>query len=124
MSNPLRELFGLGKPRTSLVEVVMPRRTFDDVILPATTRRALDDALQQVRNHHLIFERWGLGERHSSGLGLAFNFAGQPGTGKTICAEAIAHALHKNLLVVSYAELVSMWVGQTSKNLAQIFQNA
>jgi SpoVK/Ycf46/Vps4 family AAA+-type ATPase len=124
MSNPLRELFGFPKARTSLVEVLSPRRTFDDVILPANTRRALDEALQQVRNHGLIFERWGLGERHSSGLGLAFNFAGPPGTGKTICAEAIAHALGKNLLVVSYAEMVSMWVGQTSKNLSAIFQTA
>jgi SpoVK/Ycf46/Vps4 family AAA+-type ATPase len=124
MSNPLRELFGFPKARTSLVEVLSPRRTFDDVILPANTRRALDEALQQVRNHTLIFDKWGLGERHSSGLGLAFNFAGPPGTGKTICAEAIAHALGKNLLVVSYAEMVSMWVGQTSKNLAAIFQTA
>ncbi len=124
MSNPLRELFGFAKPRSSLVEVLSPKRTFDDVILPANTRRALDEALQQVRNHALIFDKWGLGERHSSGLGLAFNFAGPPGTGKTICAEAIAHALGKNLLVVSYAEMVSMWVGQTSKNLAAIFQTA
>src|SRR3954462_883459 len=126
MPNPFTDLLtGIVRPaRTSLVEVIAPRRTFDDVILPAATRRQLDDALQQVRNHHLIFERWGLGERHSSGLGLAFNFAGPPGTGKTICAEAIAHALGKNLLVVSYAEMVSMWVGQTGKNLAAIFEGA
>ena len=87
--------------------MVNPVRTLDDVVLPPETRRMLDQALAQVRNHTLIFGRWGLGERHATGLGLAFNFAGPPGTGKTICAEAIAHALGKPLLVVRYNELES-----------------
>src|SRR6202171_3952758 len=121
MGSPLLSLF-TGRTSARAVEVVAPQRTFADVILPPETRRSLEEALAQVRNHSLIFTRWGLGERHSAGLGLAFNFVGPPGTGKTICAEAIAHALGKNLLVVSYAEMVSMWVGQTSKNLAAIFQ--
>jgi SpoVK/Ycf46/Vps4 family AAA+-type ATPase len=106
------------------VQAVAPRRTFDDVILPPATRRALDTALAQVTQHDLIFKRWGLGERHSSGLALAFNFAGPPGTGKTICAEAIAHSLGRELLVVRYAELESMWMGETPKNVADIFRTA
>ena len=84
----------------------------------------LDAALAQVHNHALIFGRWGLGERHSTGLGLAFNFAGPPGTGKTICAEAIAGALGKKLLAVNYAEVESMWAGETPKNVAALFRNA
>jgi ATP-dependent 26S proteasome regulatory subunit len=77
-----------------------------------------------VRNHNLIFGYWGLGERHGTGLGLAFNFAGPPGTGKTICAEAIAHALGMKLLVVDYAEVESMWMGETPKNVAALFRSA
>ena len=115
-------LFGISGRRA--VEAVAPRRTFDDVILPPATRRALDTALAQVTQHDLIFKRWGLGERHSSGLALAFNFAGPPGTGKTICAEAIAHSLGRELLVVRYAELESMWMGETPKNVADIFRTA
>jgi SpoVK/Ycf46/Vps4 family AAA+-type ATPase len=106
------------------VETVAPQRTFADVILPAATRQALDMAIAQVRSYGLIFGRWGLGERHASGLGLAFNFAGPPGTGKTICAEAIAHALGKKLLVVRYAEMESMWAGETPKNVAAVFRMA
>jgi SpoVK/Ycf46/Vps4 family AAA+-type ATPase len=94
------------------------------VILPPATRRTLDQALAQVGNHALIFERWGLGERHATGLGLAFNFAGPPGTGKTICAEAIAHALGRPLLVVNYSEVESMWMGETPKNVAAVFRKA
>src|SRR5215210_5067202 len=92
MASPLFTLLTGRSPRRGM-EIVTPRRNFSHVILPPATRRTLDEALAQVRNHALIFSRWGLGERHASGLGLAFNFAGPPGTGKTICAEAIAHAL-------------------------------
>jgi len=113
-----------GRGSRRAVETVVPSRTFADVILPAETRRTLDEALAQVRNHQLIFGRWGLGERHASGLGLAFNFAGPPGTGKTICAEAIAHALGMKLLVVDYAEVESMWMGETPKNIAGVFRAA
>ncbi len=113
-----------GKPARRAVETITPQRTFADVILPPATRRTLEDALAEVRNHALIFGRWGLGERHSSGLGLAFNFAGPPGTGKTICAEAIANALGMKLLVVDYAEVESMWMGETPKNIAGVFRSA
>jgi SpoVK/Ycf46/Vps4 family AAA+-type ATPase len=106
------------------VETVTPERTLADVVLPPQTRRTLEQALGQVRNHSLIFHRWGLGERHASGRGLAFNFAGPPGTGKTLCAEAIAHALGMKLLVVDYAEAESMWFGQTPKNIVAIFRAA
>jgi SpoVK/Ycf46/Vps4 family AAA+-type ATPase len=119
---PFTNLFGTSGRRA--VESLVPRRTFDDVILAAGTRRALDTALAQVTQHDLIFNRWGLGERHPTGLALAFNFAGPPGTGKTICAEAIAHSLGRRLLVVRYAELESLWMGQTPKNVAAIFRTA
>ena len=123
MADSIRDLF-FGTPTRALVESVEPRRTFDDVVLPATTLRALNHALALVRKHDLIFHQWGLAERHSTGLGLAFHFAGPPGTGKTICAEALAYALGKRLLVVRYAELESRWVGQTSKHVANVFRTA
>lgn len=119
---PFSRLFGNSGRRA--VEPVLPRRTFEDVILPPATRHALEVALTQVTQHELVFRTWGLGERHTSGLGLALNFAGPSGTGKTICAEAIAHSLGRQLLVVRYAELESMWMGETSKNVAAIFRTA
>ena len=125
MAESIRDLlFGGVSTGRELVEAVEPRRSFDDVVLPATTMRALNHALALVRKHDLIFQQWGLAERHSSGLGLAFHFAGPPGTGKTICAEALAYALEKRLLVVRYAELESRWVGQTSKHVTAVFRAA
>jgi len=124
MSNPLFRVFSGSSGARRAVDTLAPRRSFDDVVLPPSTRRALDGALVQITRHDLIFRQWGLGERHPNGLALAFNFAGPPGTGKTICAEAIAHALGRRLMVVRYAELESMWMGETPKNVAAVFRLA
>ena len=124
VAESFRELiFGPGA-RRGLVESVVPRRTFRDVVLPPATLDAIRHALAIIRKQDLIFREWGLAERHASGLGLAFHFAGPPGTGKTIAAEAIAAALGKKLLVVRYAEVESRWAGQTAKHVASLFRAA
>ncbi len=122
MSDTLRELF-FGS-RQQLVHGIEPRRTFHDVILPIETLDAIRHALALIKHQNLIFQQWGLAERHGEALGLAFHFAGPPGTGKTIAAEAIAATLGRRLLVVRYAELESRWVGQTAKHVAAIFRAA
>lgn len=126
MANPLRDfLFGAVAPaKKDLADALIPRRSFADVILPASTHKQLEFALIQIKKADLIFDRWGLGERHNSGMGLAFNFAGPPGTGKTICAEAIAYELGKRLFIVRYAEMESLWAGETGKNVTAIFRAA
>jgi SpoVK/Ycf46/Vps4 family AAA+-type ATPase len=122
MSKPLRDLL-LG-PRRPAIEAVEPHWSFDRVILPPSTRRQISEALGHIFQHDLIFRAWGLGEIHASGLGLAFNFAGPPGTGKTICAEAIAFELSQPLIIVRYSEVESMWAGETAKNVRAVFEAA
>ena len=53
-----------------------------------------------------------------------FNLQLGHGTGKTICAEAIANSLGMKLLVVNYAEVESMWAGETPKNIVAAFRSA
>jgi SpoVK/Ycf46/Vps4 family AAA+-type ATPase len=120
MTDSWRDLI-FGRP---LFETIEPRRTFEDVVLPPATMDAIRQALAMIRKQDLIFETWGLAERHRGTAGLAFHFAGPPGTGKTIAAEAIAATLGRRLLVVRYAELESRWVGQTQKHVAAVFRDA
>ena len=43
-----RELLGLDKKSTNLVELIVPKRSFSDVILPPETRQQLYEALTHI----------------------------------------------------------------------------
>lgn len=51
-------------------------------------------------------------------------FYGMPGTGKTQLAEYIALQLNKPLLVKRASDIFSMWLGESEKNIAKIFEEA
>jgi SpoVK/Ycf46/Vps4 family AAA+-type ATPase len=51
-------------------------------------------------------------------------FTGEPGTGKTLSADALANSLGLDLLSVDLSQVVSKWVGETEKNLESVFGQA
>jgi SpoVK/Ycf46/Vps4 family AAA+-type ATPase len=51
-------------------------------------------------------------------------FAGEPGTGKTMAAEVIANDLELDLYKIDLSAMVSKYIGETEKNLEQIFHEA
>lgn len=51
-----------------------------------------------------------------------FLFEGAPGTGKTVAAEHIARLLKRNLYYVDFNNLIDSKLGQTSKNINQVFK--
>jgi SpoVK/Ycf46/Vps4 family AAA+-type ATPase len=50
--------------------------------------------------------------------------AGPPGTGKSLAAEVLGHALGADLLVVDIARILSKWIGETEQRLAGVFDAA
>jgi len=80
--------------------------------------------MTEIHHKRLIFNRWGLRRVVRKNKGLTLLFAGPPGTGKTMTAEAIAKELKRPLLVVNYAHLENMWVGETEKNIEAVFKQA
>jgi SpoVK/Ycf46/Vps4 family AAA+-type ATPase len=107
-----------------MAHVVQPRYTMDDLVLAESTKEGLLDALAELRNKGLMYRRWGLKKVVKKTKGLSLLFAGPPGTGKTMAAEAIAHELGRSTHVVNYAQLENMWVGETEKNIERVFQGA
>lgn len=51
-------------------------------------------------------------------------FYGAPGTGKTAFAQWLAEQLERPLIVKRASDLLSKWVGQAEKNIAEAFDNA
>ena len=107
-----------------LVHVVKPRFTWSDLVLAPTTRESLEDALAELRHKRLMYQRWGLRKVVKKTKGLSLLFAGPPGTGKTMAAEAIASELGRPLHVANYAQKENMWVGETEKNIERVFARA
>ena len=110
--------------RTNLYSLMKPKATLNDVVLSGATREAIDDALVELRHKRLIFKNWGLDQVVRKNKGVSLLFVGQPGTGKTLTAEAIAHELRRPLMIVNYAHLENMWVGETEKNIEAVFKDA
>lgn len=105
-------------------KVIQPRYRLSDLILDTDTFTQLMDVVSYFQNRNLIFVQWGLEEHFSDQDGLAVNLYGPPGTGKTMAAHAISDALHKSMICVDYAEIESKYVGETSKNLSNLFHTA
>ena len=58
---------------------------------------------------------------HSIGINK-FLFVGSPGTGKTESAKQISKLLNRKLLMVDFNGLIDSKLGQTAKNLTQVFK--
>lgn len=101
-----------------------PLYSIDRLILPDDTMQSIQHALTLLEEQKLIYETWNLQSIDRAGKKVALNFYGEPGTGKTLAAEAVANALGKDILVISYAELESKYVGETPKNIKAAFQKA
>lgn len=104
--------------------IVVPKYSLLDLIIPTTTSASIADFLAYKKHEQLIFKDWGLEQTHRHQRQTAINFYGASGTGKTMAAHAIAKELQQPLIVVDYASLESKYVGETSKNITEIFRQA
>jgi hypothetical protein len=77
-----------------------PRRTLADLIVPDDVRTSIDGALSLLRSHKTLFITWNLAKIAPYHQGTAINLYGPSGTGKSMCAEAIAHAVGRPVINV------------------------
>jgi SpoVK/Ycf46/Vps4 family AAA+-type ATPase len=70
-----------------------------------------------------VLSDWGFSQARGT-RGVRLLLSGPPGTGKTLAVEVLASALGLDLLVVDLASLVSKWLGETEKNIGEVFDAA
>ncbi len=104
--------------------IIEPRFSLDKVVLDADARASIEDIIWQVRDGKVLMDDWELGHLLEKGRGVVALFSGIPGTGKTMTAEAMAGTLGRKLLVADYSQLESKWIGETEKNIVQVFRAA
>lgn len=106
------------------VSVHAPRRTLRDLILPAGLHDQISEIATLVAHAGKVDRAWGFGRLLGSEGSIKALFTGDPGTGKTLAAEAIAESAGLQLLKVDLSQIVSKWVGETEKNLEEVFDHA
>lgn len=108
---------------TVAFDATKPKFSLDKVILDEDTRNQINRSLALIRNQRLIFDTWGFRDVDPNTKTILC-FFGSPGTGKTMCAHAIANELGRNIMIASYASIESKWVGEGPKNMRRIFDDA
>lgn len=101
---------------------VIPKQSWDDLILPHSVRSKVDELIASIRYHEQIINDPEMGRRFKQNI-LAL-FSGDPGTGKTLTAGLLGQELHMPVYRIDLSRIVSKWVGETTKNLRNLFDVA
>ncbi len=93
---------------------------FDFLVVPDSVMESLLSAVDLIKVEEKVFDHWNLRSIEPFPRS-ALNFHGPSGTGKTLAAHAVASYLAKPILLASYAEIESKYVGDASKNIEAVF---
>ena len=107
-----------------LARRIEPAAGWEHLILPTDLEQQLRDLASRWRHRDQVLETWGLGRGAARGRGVSALFAGPSGTGKTLSAEVLAADLGLDLYVIDLSTVVDKYIGETSKNLERIFDEA
>ncbi|WP_200763311.1 ATP-binding protein [Nitrosophilus alvini] len=104
-----------------IFELIEPKTTLDDVVLHPETRKTLNNLLKQMdRTVSNRLKEWGIKPK-KKGIDARIILYGPPGTGKTMTALSLAKSLRKPVLSFDCSKILSMYVGESEKNVRKIF---
>lgn len=106
------------------LELIRPEADWSQLILPEAQLSQLKDAASRLTLQSQVLDDWKFLKGKRGSRGVRMLFSGPPGTGKTLSAEVMAKALGVDLLQVDLSRVVSKWLGETEKNLSEIFNTA
>ena len=104
-----------------IFELVESDTSLEDVVLNTKTRETLENLMKQVDKdvvNRLV--EWGIKDK-KSGIDARIIFYGAAGTGKTMTAYSLAKSLKRQVLAFDCSKILSMYVGESEKNVRKIF---
>ncbi len=103
-----------GRDDLDLLDILQPRVSLAEVVLDEATSDLVFGLLEEFQQRTAL---------HAHGLEprSTLIFVGPPGCGKSMTAEALAGELGLGLARVRLAAVVSSFLGETARNLEQIF---
>ena len=104
-----------------IFELIESDTSLEDVVLNASTKETLENLMKQVDKevvNRLV--KWGIKDK-KSGIDARIIFYGAAGTGKTMTAYSLAKSLKRQVLAFDCSKILSMYVGESEKNVRKIF---
>lgn len=95
---------------------------WDDLVLNAQTLQQIRDLEAWITHGPTILYDWGM--KRKLKLGYRVLFHGPPGTGKTLTASLLGKYTDKDVYRIDISMLVSKFIGETEKNLSNLFARA
>ena len=115
----------LARPRLEdLAQRIIACAGWEDLVLPELQIQTLRQLASQVHHRMKVYETWGFSDKGRRGLGVSALFTGASGTGKTMAAEVLARELALDVYRIDLSAVVSKYIGETEKNLKQVFDAA
>ncbi len=104
-----------------IFELVHSETSLEDVVLSSETEQTLKNLMKQLdKDVAQRLVEWGVKDK-KSGIDARIIFYGQAGTGKTMTAYSLAKSLKKDILAFDCSKILSMYVGESEKNVRKIF---
>ncbi len=97
---------------------------FEDIVMNDSQRETLQHAIDQMNFKKQVYDNWNYTKKYPYGRGLSILLFGAPGTGKSMCAQVIAHELNLELYRVDLSKVIDKYVGETEKSISMIFREA
>ncbi|MFZ9660084.1 MAG: ATP-binding protein [Arcobacteraceae bacterium] len=104
-------------------ELIEPKKDLEEIVLNPKTEETLKALLKQVDKTVVNrLKDWGIKDKRK-GIDARIIFYGAAGTGKTITALAIAKSMKKQIISFDCSKILSMYVGESEKNVRKIFDS-
>lgn len=110
--------FGPGFPARRITTPL----AWDDLVLDPDVMEEVEGIVAWYRHGRRLLREWRLDKALKPGYRSLFH--GPPGTGKTLTATLIGQAVQADVYRVDLSMVVSKYIGETEKNLAQVFDQA
>ncbi|HHM20562.1 MAG TPA: ATP-binding protein [Bacteroidetes bacterium] len=122
------EKFTVGTASTPPLSTSFPaqristRLNWDDLVLPGRTLHQIEQLKWWMEYNDTLMKDWGMGSKLKPGFRALFH--GPPGTGKTLTATLLGKYTGREVFRVDLSMVVSKYIGETEKNLSQLFDKA
>ena len=101
----------------NLIDIKYSDKTFNDIIINKNSYNKLQSIIEEYAKREILAS-------YNLFPKTKILFCGPPGCGKTLCTEILASTLGLPILYVRFDSLISSYLGETARNIRNVFDYA